>query len=113
MSLFFIPPMGRRDTIETVKRLNFLFFDAGGGHRAAANALRATIEKKGLPFEIELINMQELLDDLDIFRKISGLPVQDIYNQLLKKGWTFGSAHLLRIMHMAVRVYHAPTVSKL
>lgn len=96
-----------------MKRLNFLFFDAGGGHRAAANALLATIEKKGLPFEIEIVNVQELLDDLDIFRKISGLPVQDIYNQLLKKGWTLGSAHLLRIMHMAVRVYHAPTVRKL
>jgi 1,2-diacylglycerol 3-beta-galactosyltransferase len=113
MSLFFIPPMGRRDTIETVKRLNFLFFDAGGGHRAAATALRATVEKRGLPFEIELINMQELLDDLDIFRKISGLRVQDIYNQLLKKGWTLGSKYLLRIVHLAVRIYHRPTVRKL
>jgi 1,2-diacylglycerol 3-beta-galactosyltransferase len=113
MSLFFIARLGRRDTIETVKRLNFLFFDAGGGHRAAANALRATVEKKGLPFEIQLINMQELLDDLDIFRQISGRRVQDIYNELLKKGWTLGSAHLLKIMHLAVRVYHAPTVHKL
>ena len=96
-----------------MKRLNFLFFDAGGGHRAAANALRATIEKRELPFEIELINMQELLDDLDIFRKISGLRVQDIYNRLLKKGWTLGSKHLLRIVHLAVRIYHAPTVRNL
>lgn len=96
-----------------MKRLNFLFFDAGGGHRAAANALRATIEKKGLPFEIELVNMQEVLDDLDIFRKISGLRVQDIYNNLLKKGWTLGSEYLLRIVHLAVRIYHASTVRTL
>ena len=83
--------MARRDTIETVKRLNFLFFDAGGGHRAAATALRAIIEKRRLPFEIELINMQELLDEFDIFRKLSGVRAQDIYNNLLKKGWTLGS----------------------
>jgi UDP-N-acetylglucosamine:LPS N-acetylglucosamine transferase len=113
MSLFFIPKLGRRDTIETVKRLNFLFFDAGGGHRAAANALRATIEKQGLPFEVELINMQELLDEFDIFRKLTGLRAQDIYNNLLKKGWTLGSAHLLRVMQLAVRVYHRQTVRAL
>jgi UDP-N-acetylglucosamine:LPS N-acetylglucosamine transferase len=113
MSLFSRPKLGRRDTIETVKRLNLLFFDAGGGHRAAANALRSTIEKRGLPFEIELINMQELLEEFDVFRKVSGLPAQDIYNNLLKKGWTLGSAHLLRIMQMAVRVYHRQTVSSL
>jgi UDP-N-acetylglucosamine:LPS N-acetylglucosamine transferase len=113
MGLFFIWRLGRRDTIETVKRLNFLFFDAGGGHRAAATALRATIEKRGLPFEVELINMQELLDEFDIFRRLSGVRAQDIYNNLLKKGWTLGSKYLLRIMHLAVRIYHRQTVHAL
>ena len=113
MGLFFILESGRRDTIETVKRLNFLFFDAGGGHRAAATALRAVMEKRGLPYEIELINMQELLDEFDIFRKISGHRVQDIYNSLLKKGWTLGSSCMLKIVHLAVRIYHRPTVRTL
>jgi UDP-N-acetylglucosamine:LPS N-acetylglucosamine transferase len=112
-SLFFISNIARRDTIETVKRLNFLFFDAGGGHRAAANALRATIEKQGLPFEVELVNVQELLDEIDIFRKVSGLRAQDIYNNMLKKGWTLGSKFPLRVMQLAVRVYHRPTVRSL
>jgi UDP-N-acetylglucosamine:LPS N-acetylglucosamine transferase len=105
--------LARRDTIETVKRLNFLFFDAGGGHRAAATALRATIEKRRLPFEIELINMQDLLDEFDIFRKLSGVRAQDIYNNLLKKGWTLGSKHLLKVMHLAIRLYHRQTVRAL
>jgi 1,2-diacylglycerol 3-beta-galactosyltransferase len=113
MGLFFTAQIACRDTIEAMKKLNFLFFDAGGGHRAAATALRAIIEKQGLPIEIELINLQELLDEFDIFRKISGLRVQDIYNEILKKGWTLGSAQLLRIVHVAVRMYHRPTVQKL
>jgi 1,2-diacylglycerol 3-beta-galactosyltransferase len=96
-----------------VKRLNFLFFDAGGGHRAAATALRATIEKRRLPFEVELINMQDLLDEFDIFRKLSGVRAQDIYNNLLKKGWTLGSKHLLKVMHLAIRLYHRQTVRAL
>lgn len=90
-----------------------MFFDAGGGHRAAANALRATMQKRGMPYEIELTNVQELLDELDIFRKISGYRAQDIYNGILKKGWTLGSAYLLKIVQFAVRTFHKETVSKL
>jgi 1,2-diacylglycerol 3-beta-galactosyltransferase len=96
-----------------VKRLNFLFFDAGGGHRAAANALRDTMQRQGLPFEIELINLQEILDELDIFRKLTGLRMQDIYNLLLKKGWTLGAAQILAGMHVIIRIFNRPTVRKL
>ena len=113
MRLLFRLKRPLRDTIETVKRLNFLFFDAGGGHRAAANALRDTIQKRELPYQVELVNVQELLDEFDIFRKISGYRVQDIYNNLLKKGWTLGSAHLLKVVQMAVRIYHKQTVRQL
>jgi 1,2-diacylglycerol 3-beta-galactosyltransferase len=96
-----------------VKRLNFLFFDAGGGHRAAAKALKATIERQGLPFEIELINLQEMLDELDIFRKLTGLRMQDIYNLLLKRGWTLGSAQILAGMHVIIRLFHGQQVKML
>lgn len=87
-----------------------LYFDAGGGHRAAAAALRATIEKRGLPFEIQSVNVQELLDEIDICRKITGLRIQDIYNRLLKKGWTIGAAQLLKAVQLAIRVYRNPTL---
>jgi 1,2-diacylglycerol 3-beta-galactosyltransferase len=64
---------------ESMKRLDFLFFDAGGGHRAAANALSQVMERQGVPFEIRLVNIQEFLDSMDIFRKLTGLRMQDIY----------------------------------
>ena len=57
-----------------------VFFDAGGGHRAAANALRQVIETQQRPWDVHLVNLQELLDPLDIFRRITGLRLQDIYN---------------------------------
>jgi hypothetical protein len=96
-----------------VKRLNFLFFDAGGGHRAAANALRAMIESERRPFEIELVNLQEFLDDLDIFRKLTGLRMQEIYNLLLTKGYTLGAAQILAGMHVIIRLFHGQMVPKL
>ncbi len=93
-----------------MKRLDFIFFDAGGGHRSAANALTLAIERSGRPWDIRPINLQEVLDPLDIFRKYTGLRLQDIYNLLLKKGWTLGSAQLLWVMHQVIRLYHSQQV---
>jgi hypothetical protein len=88
------------------KRLDFIFFEAGGGHRAAANALKTVIEQQRRPWEVRLVNLQEILDPLDIFRKYTGIRMQDIYNLLLKKGWTLGSPQLTVLMHGLIRLYH-------
>ena len=88
------------------KKLDFIYFDAGGGHRAAANALKAVIDQQRRPWEVRLVNLQEVLDSLDIFRKITGIRLEDIYNLLLKKGWTLGSPQLMAAMHVIIRIYH-------
>ena len=53
-----------------MKTLELVFFDAGGGHRSAANALREVAEREQRPWNMRLMNLQELLDELDIFRKV-------------------------------------------
>jgi hypothetical protein len=93
--------------------VHLVFFDAGGGHRSAANALRLVIERQKRPWKIELVNLQELLDPLDVFRKITGLRLQDVYNLLLKKGWTLGSPQLTAGMHLIIRLYHRRQVTLL
>ena len=89
-----------------MKTLDFVFVDAGGGHRATANALKSVIEAQQRPWEIHLVNLQEVLDPLDIFRKYAGIRLQDVYNLLLKKGWTLGSPQLTVLMHGLIRLYH-------
>ncbi len=93
-----------------MKRIDFIFFDAGGGHRAAANALRQVMDRPGGPFEIRMVNLQETLDSLDVFRKVTGLRLQDIYNLMLKKGWTLGSGQLTAAMHLVIRMFHGQQV---
>src|SRR5580704_12807891 len=100
----------RRGTIGLMKRLDFIFFDAGGGHRAAANGLRGVMEQQGRPFQIRMVNLQELLDSIDIFRKITGLRLQDVYNVFLKNGWTLGSGPLMTGMHTIIRLFHKQQV---
>ncbi|HWR50626.1 MAG TPA: glycosyltransferase [Bryobacteraceae bacterium] len=90
--------------------LDFLYFDAGGGHRAAATALKHVIEQQQRPWDVRLVNVQELLDALDVFRKLTGLRLQDIYNNMLKHGWTLGSTQLMRGMQAIIRMYHGPQV---
>ncbi len=96
-----------------MKKLDFIYFDAGGGHRAAANALKQVMERQGRPFEIRLVNLQELLDSLDVFRKLTGVRLQDIYNLMLRRGWTLGSAQLTAGMHVVIRAFHGRQVRRL
>jgi 1,2-diacylglycerol 3-beta-galactosyltransferase len=96
-----------------MKNLDFIYFDAGGGHRAAANALRQVMERQERPFQIRMVNLQELLDGLDVFRKLTGLRLEDCYNLILKKGWTLGSAQLTAGMHLVIRLFHGQQVRML
>jgi hypothetical protein len=59
------------------------------------------------------VNLQEVLDPLDVFRRATGIRLQDIYNIVLARGWTLGSAHLLRCMHGVIRLYHGAQVKLL
>lgn len=91
-------------------RIEFAFFDAGGGHRAAATALEMAIQAQRRPWDVQLLNLQELLDPLDILKKYAGIRIQDFYNTMLRNGWTLGSPQLLRVLQLAIRAYHRPTV---
>src|SRR5215469_4917398 len=93
-----------------MKKLDLIYFDAGGGHRAAANALKGVIESHQRSFEARLVNLQELLDSIDVFRKLTGLRMQDVYNLILKKGWTLGSPQLTAGMHLIIRLFHPKQV---
>jgi 1,2-diacylglycerol 3-beta-galactosyltransferase len=96
-----------------MKKLDFVFFDAGGGHRAAAYALKGVIERQGRAMDVRLVNLQELLDSIDVFRKVTGRRLQDLYNLMLKKGWTLGSAQLTAGMHLVIRMFHRRQVQLL
>jgi UDP-N-acetylglucosamine:LPS N-acetylglucosamine transferase len=94
-------------------KIEFGFFDAGGGHRAAATALSLSIQSQQLPWDVELTNLQELLDQLDILKRYAGIRIQDFYNSMLRTGWTLGSEQLMKVLQLAIRVYHSATVRML
>jgi 1,2-diacylglycerol 3-beta-galactosyltransferase len=90
--------------------MDFLFFDAGGGHRSAASALKLVIEEQRRPWEVRLVNLQELLAPLDPFGRLCGVQIQDLYNLMLRKGWTLCSAQLKVLLQALIRAAHRPQV---
>ena len=98
---------------QCTRKIEFVFFDAGGGHRAAATALQMAIQSQHRPWQVNLTNLQELLDKLDILKKYAGIRIQDFYNTMLRNGWTLGSPQLMRVLQLVIRLYHRPTVRML
>jgi 1,2-diacylglycerol 3-beta-galactosyltransferase len=96
-----------------MKKLHIVFHDAGGGHRNAAISLKAIIEQQKRPWEVELVQFQDLTDKLDVLRKLTGIRIQQQYNIILQNGWTLGSAYLLKVLQLTIRIFHGPMVKLL
>ena len=97
-------------TMTPMKRILVLFHDSGGGHRNAAVALQTVTVQQQRPWQIELIQFQDLADQLDVLRKLTGIRIQEQYNILLRNGWTLGTTQLLRVLQATIRLFHRPMV---
>ena len=97
-------------TIPPMKKIHLVFHDGGGGHRNAAIALQTIAAQQGRPWQVELVQFQDLTDRLDVLRKLTGIRIQHLYNMMLQKGWTLGSKYVLRILQFTIRLFHGPMV---
>jgi UDP-N-acetylglucosamine:LPS N-acetylglucosamine transferase len=98
---------------QTLRKLTIVFHHAGGGHLSAATALKATLSTQENPWDVTLLDIQELLDPLDLIRRATGLRIQDTYNMILRKGWTRFSIQLLAVLKATIHLYHSPIVKLL
>lgn len=96
-----------------LKNVDLVYFNAGGGHRAAALALEAAIRAQRHPWRVRLVNLTEVLDPHGRFRQVTGFDPEDLYNKRLAKGWTLGLAQELKVLQGAIRLAHAALVRRL
>ena len=94
-------------------KIDLIYIAAGGGHRAAAAALAEVIDRQQRPWNLNLLNIQDLLDSIDFVRKSVGIPFQEIYNLMLRHGWTLGTAQMIPLMHLLIRITHRAQVDVL
>lgn len=93
--------------------IDFIFFDAGGGHRAAATALKMVVEQQQRPWTARMVHLQDILAPADVFKKVLRIDLQEIYNEMLRRGWTLGAEPGLRVMQQIIRLYHGSEVELL
>jgi len=96
-----------------LKTIDLVYFNAGGGHRSAAIALDAVIREQGRPWQVRLINLMEVLDPKDVFRKTMGMEWEDLYNTRLARGWSLGLAQELKFLQALIRLCHQGLTSRL
>ena len=92
------------------RKIALIYIDAGGGHRAAATALCEVIREQKRPWDVEMFSIQDLFHSIDFIRKLTSIPFQDVYNIMLRRGWTLGSAQLIPVMHSLIRASHGAQV---
>lgn len=93
--------------------IDLIYFNAGGGHRAAAEALREVMSGEGSPWRVRLLNLFEVLDPDDLFRRFTGMAPEALYNGRLARGWTLGMAQELKLLQAAIRLAHPKLVQRL
>ncbi len=89
-----------------MKQIDCVYFDAGGGHRSALQALQAVLETQHRPWALRPLQLQDALLPIDILYRATGLRTEELYNRILRKGWTLGSTEMLKVLHAAIRQAH-------
>lgn len=90
-----------------------IYFDAGGGHRASATALKAVAELQRRPWRVRMMNLRDVLEPVDFIRRLTGIRAEDLYNTMLKFDLTAGVGAMLPIMHVLIRRMHAQNTALL
>ena len=96
-----------------VRTIDLVYFNAGGGHRSAAVALETVIREQARPWRVRLVNLMEVLDPQDVFRKTTGMNPEDYYNKRLARGWTAGLTQELKLLQALIRLSHKSLTSQL
>jgi UDP-N-acetylglucosamine:LPS N-acetylglucosamine transferase len=96
-----------------MKTIDLVYVNAGGGHRSAATALETAIREQGREWRVRLVNLFEVLDPQDVFRRTTGVKPEDYYNVRLARGWTLGLAQELRVLQVLIRLSHRSLVGQL
>ncbi|MDE2147525.1 MAG: galactosyldiacylglycerol synthase [Burkholderiales bacterium] len=93
--------------------IDLVWFNAGGGHRAAAQALAQGLQARGRPWQVRKLNLTEVLDPGGRFRQLTGLEPEDLYNKRLASGFTLGLAQELKLLQGLIRLAHGALVQRL
>ena len=99
--------MGAISRVAQARRVvEMVYFDAGGGHRSSAVALRTVAKQQGRAWSIRMTNLRDVLEPADFIHRLTGVRAEDFYNAMLKLDLTAGVRPILPLMHLLIRRMH-------
>ncbi len=94
-----------------MQKIELIYFNAGGGHRAAARALSQVMADQ--PWQVTQVNLVEILDPTGTFFKVLGMQPEDLYNKMLARGLTLGMTQELKLLQAGIRLAHSALLKRL
>lgn len=101
-------------TIEITAKQKFLINvvtgKGGGGHYATYHAIRAVAEQQQLPWQFQVTDMDDIMATMTESKqvmnayKLLGSSVSDLYNLMLKSGWTWLWPLQMRLNKLLVKL---------
>lgn len=93
-------------------RVNVVTGQGGGGHYATYRALKAIAKRRNLPWEFQVTDMDDIITELaqagdiqNAYEKF-GMSGHDLYNLMVKGGWTWLWPLKMRLNKLMVRMNH-------
>ena len=94
-------------------QIALIYFNAGGGHRAAAHALQSQLSRRHPNWDITLIDLFRVLDPGQKFKRMTGFEPEAYYNKRLATGLTLGLSQELKLLQAMIRMSHKMLVARL
>jgi len=94
-------------------KIALVYFHAGGGHRAAALALQAELVRQHPEWTVSLVDLFQVLDPKQQFRRLTGFAPEAYYNKRLATGFTLGLSSELKLLQAIIRMSHPYLVARL
>lgn len=92
--------------------INAIVGQGGGGHYAMYNALKAIALEQNLPWQFQPTDMDEIVDSLGAQKQVvnaynlMGFSGHDLYNMMMKSGWTWLWPLKMRLNKLLVKLNH-------
>lgn len=97
--------------------INVITGQGGAGHYATYHAIKAIAEQRQLPWEFQVNDMDEIITKLSQQNQVKnaydvfGFSAHDLYNSMVKKGWTWLWLLMMRLNKLLVKLNYKMGVS--
>lgn len=95
------------------KKVALIYFNAGGGHRAAATALQTELSTQCPDWTVTLVELFQVIYPQQRFKRMTGFAPEAYYNKRLSSGFTLGLAQELKLLQAVIRLSHPKLVTRL